>query len=65
MKVENAKMERKQDEINGKVNETKVRPGCVQFFVGFFYIVRRLRQSEVIWVEMPPLNWQSFSPEYS
>ena len=35
MKVENAKMERKQDEINVKVNQVKVRQGCALFFVGF------------------------------
>ncbi len=35
MKVENAKMEKKQDEINVKVNEMKVRQSCVLFLIGF------------------------------
>ena len=35
MKVQNAKMERKQDEITLKVNEMTVRQACVLFFAGF------------------------------
>ena len=36
MKRQNAKMERKQDDINLEVNQIKVRQGCALFFVGFY-----------------------------
>ena len=35
-KVQNAKMERKQDEITLKVNEMTVRQACVLFLAGFY-----------------------------
>ena len=63
MKVENTKIERKQDEINVKVNLMKVKQGCLLFIVDFYHVGLRLR--EVTWVEIPPLNLQSFLPEYS